>query len=294
MRFLHFLDEKSDFSFPPVRDAIYIMQVKKPKTAGNQILLQIFPDEDPCSPITFQNLPSKHLFSHYCLHSSHPFVLFLDSESPDFSFPELSHLSLSCYLQGRLLNTWFQTQSTKKHLSTEKKVFGADGWTEKFPPASLSTASFHPTLCSAEATQVTIPICFPPSSTELQMLLLHTDTVFALLPTLSPPPSSGVLLNLSATCSSPLILVHRFSLLCQMNRSNAPAPLQHIFASAAHFHFRKSLRHCPWCLQPKDIIAFSSDATQGMSFGFRAIGSMASSWFGPSEAESAVQTHLLL
>lgn len=43
-----------------------------------------------------------------------------------------------------------------------------------------------------------------------------------------------------------------------------------------------------------NIIVFSPYSTQGMSFGFRAVGSMASSWFWPSEAESAVRTHLLL
>lgn len=124
VRFLHFLDEKSDFSFPPIRAAIYIILVKKKNKKKKKLEIEsyhcVFP-EDPCSPITFQNFPSKH-FSHYCLHISHPFALFSSLERPDFWFLEF-FTSLSQQLQGRLLHTWFQIQPTKKHLWRKKCVW---------------------------------------------------------------------------------------------------------------------------------------------------------------------------
>lgn len=105
------------------------------------------------------------------------------------------------------------------------------------------------------------------------------------------PDAFATSLTLSLLCCLPFhpLQVMRYSWTLLQ-----PALLQHTFAPAAYFHFRKSLRHGSWHLQPKNIIAFSSDTTQGMSFGFRAVGSVASSCFWPSKAESAVQTHLLL
>lgn len=120
----------------------------------------VFPDADPCSPITFQNSPSKHLFSHYCLHISHPFVLSSYSESSYFWFPDFvfTFSLTNCRGDSFILALKY---SPPRNISGGKKMFGVHGSTEIFPPTSLSTASFHPALCSGEATQVTAPICFP-------------------------------------------------------------------------------------------------------------------------------------
>lgn len=127
-------------------------------------------------------------------------------------------------------------------------------------------------LCSGEATQVTSPIFF------------SSFTHWA-------PDAFDTPLTLSLLCCLPF---YALQMLGYSWTSLQPAPVQHVFASAACFCFRQSLRHCPCHLQPNNIIVFSLYTSQGMSFGFRAIGSMASSWFWPSEAKIAVKTHLFL
>lgn len=180
----YFLAKESWFFLPRISTVIHIILVNKNEKPGNRIL-------PPCSSWRgsllshyLPKLPSQNIcLLINCLHISHPFVLSFYSERSYFCFPDFClHLfSLSnCRGDSFILAVKY---SPPKNISRGKKMFGVHGSTEIFPPTSLSTASFHPALCSGEATQVTTPICFPPSPTELQMLWHITDTHSALLPT---------------------------------------------------------------------------------------------------------------
>lgn len=78
-----------------------------------------FPAADPCCPITFQTLPLKHLFSHYCLHISHPFALSSYSGRsyfwfPDFVFTFSLSLTAGEFLSCLLSSTAHQESSLKR------------------------------------------------------------------------------------------------------------------------------------------------------------------------------------
>lgn len=95
VRFIHFLDEKSDFSFPPIRAAIYIILVKKKnkkKKAGNWILPLCISWRSLLSHY-FPKLPLKTLFSLLPAHFS-PLCSFLFFRKAWFLVPWIFHLSL--------------------------------------------------------------------------------------------------------------------------------------------------------------------------------------------------------
>lgn len=137
----------------------------------------------PALSLPSKTPPQKPCFFHYCLHISHPFVLSSYSEMSYFWFPYFVFTFSPSPTAGETLSYLLSSTAHQETSLEEKKkclVYTVQ------QPTSLSTASFHPTLCAGQATQVTTPVCFPPSPTELQMLRHTTDIHFALLHTLLP------------------------------------------------------------------------------------------------------------
>lgn len=62
VRFLHFLDEKSDFSFPPIRAAIYIILVKKKKKSWKFNLTTVYFLKIPALPLLSKTSPQNTCF----------------------------------------------------------------------------------------------------------------------------------------------------------------------------------------------------------------------------------------
>lgn len=69
----------------------------------------------------------------------------------------------------------------------------------------------------------------------------------------SAPGAFDTLMTCSLLCYLPF---YPLQVLGYSWTSLQPAPVQHISAPAAYFHFMQSLRHCPCHLQPNNIIAF--------------------------------------
>lgn len=271
MRFLHLLDEKSDFSFPPMRAAIYIIVVKKTQESWKLNLTTVY---------FLMKTPALPLFSKTCPQNTCFLII-----ACKFLMPLLFTLIQKDLISGSLI--FFQPLSSAAgetpsylvsntaHQETTlegEEMIGIDGWTEKNSHQLHSPQ--HPFILLSvleKPHKLLFPFVFFLHPLSSRCIWYITDTLFALLPTLLAPPSAGILLNLAAACSSPAYICT----CCQFPLQAKPQTLS-------------------WHLQPNNIVAFPPYTTQGMSFGFRAVGSMASSRFWPSEADSAVQTHLLL
>lgn len=186
----YFLAKESWFFLPQISTAIHITLVNKNEKPGNRILPTWSSWRRSLLSHHLPKLPQNICFLIIFLHISHPFVLSFYSERSYFCFPNFClHLfSLSnCKGDSFILAVKY---SPPRNICGGKKISGVHGSTEISPPTSLFTSSFHPALCSGEATQVTTPICFPPFPTELQMPL--TPTLLCCLP-FSPTPKPRTL-----------------------------------------------------------------------------------------------------
>lgn len=227
VRFLHFLDGEK-WSFLPSSKSCHLHHTGKKTLESwkSNFTIVYFLMKTPSLPLLSKTSPQNTCFLIIACT-----VLTPHSERVDFWFPESFFTSLSCQLQERLLNTWFQIQPTKKHLWRGKKC----RWLNRKIPT-------HFTLHC----MLSLYSLLWRSHTSYYSHLLSSFTHWA-------PDSFATPLTPSAllpTLYSLQVLGYSWTLL-------QPVPLQYIFTPAAYFHFRQSLRHCPWHLQPNNTIAFS-------------------------------------
>lgn len=130
----------------------------------------VFPDADPCSPITFQNSPSKHLFSHYCLHISHPFVLSSYSESSHFWFPDFVFTFSLSPTAGETLSYSLSSTAHQETSLEEKKCLVYTVQQKYSHPLHSPLHPFIPLFVLEKPHKLLLPFVSPPSSTEHQML----------------------------------------------------------------------------------------------------------------------------